>query len=154
MQEINKITEKLAGIIDIYAVPLNNIKKIENKVLTLFSTENVFHFNAALESISHNDSTEQTKAGKKHSHRNSFFIPGQSTEADRLLFKLSRYKVVIIIRDQDNTYNIIGDAQLGTQIEYEYNNSQNWNGTKGYQIEFKTDLLIPIKPINYPFTYI
>lgn len=154
MQEINKNAEKLAGNIDIYVVTLNNIKKFENKVLTLFSTDNVFHFNAALESISHNDATDQSKAGKKHSHKNSFFIPGQSIEADRLLFRLSRYKVVVIIRDQDNNYNIIGTPELGTQIEYEYNNSANWSGSKGYQIEFKTDLLTPIRPVNFPFTYI
>jgi hypothetical protein len=49
---------------------------------------------------------------------------------------------------------MIGTPELGTQIEYEYSNSANWTATKGYQIEFKTDLLTPIKPINYPFTYI
>jgi len=154
MQEINKNTEQLSGLVDIYAVPTVNIKKSENHTLYCYKQDNVFHFQASIESISHSDQAQKKDAGYLHNHKLTFFIPGQSHATDQILTKMKAYKYVVVVRDQDGYYYIIGGVELALDFEWEYANSANYSGVKGYNIQFSGNILSGMKTVNFPFLYI
>jgi len=154
MMEINKNTEQLSGLVDIYAVPTVNIKKIENHTLYCYKQDNVFHFMAAMESISHSDQVQKKDAGYLHNHKLSFFIPGQSHATDQILNKMKAYKYVVVVRDQQGNYFMIANVELNLDFEFEYANSANYSGVKGYNIQFSGNLLSGMKTVNFPFLYV
>lgn len=154
MQEVNKNTEQLSGLVDIYAVPTTNIMKIENKVVSCYNQDNVFRFMATMESISHQQNMEQTKPGQLHKPKISFYIPGQTTTNDKILNKMKIYKYVVVVRDQEGNHYLIGNIEQNLNLEYDYANSANYSGSKGYNIDFSGELTEGMKPVNYPFTYV
>lgn len=154
MQEVNKNTEQLSGLVDIYAIPTVNIRKLENKVLSCYTQDNIFRFHAAKESVSHQENIEPTKPGQLHKPKLSFFLPGQSAVTDKILNKIKVYKFVVVIRDQNADYYIIGNGEHNLNIEFEYSNPANWSGVKGYNIQFSGELINGMKAVNFPFTLI
>ncbi|MCX6231117.1 MAG: hypothetical protein NTZ33_06195 [Bacteroidetes bacterium] len=152
MQTINKNSEKLAGVVDLYAIPTTNIIKILNKDIFCLNQDEIYHFLCATESIVHSSSSEIKDAGQLFTNKVSAFIPGQHNSIDKTLTKLARYKFVVVVRNQDDTYIMIGDKEIGLNFKWNYSNSSNWSASVGYELSFLGENTFSQKLVNFPFS--
>ncbi|MFZ4401474.1 MAG: hypothetical protein ACOYO1_15670 [Bacteroidales bacterium] len=154
MQTINKNSEKLAGVVDLYAIPCSNVKKIENKQIFCSDINEIYQFICASESIAHNYTSENKESGQLFVNKVTAYMPGLDINIDKLFNKLKQYKFVVVIRNQDSQYIMIGDNQIGLVFEWNYVNTSNWSGSVGYELKFETNASSPHKLVNLPFVIV
>lgn len=77
------------------------------------------------------------------------FIPGD-IEAVRIdLEKMTRYKYVVWVQDNDGRQRIAGTVENGLRFTYKFSTTNRVSGLKGYDVEFygelsKPALLVPV----------
>jgi hypothetical protein len=78
-------------------------------------------------------------------------MPGQNISIDSSFNKLKRFTFVVVIRNQDGLYIMIGDNEIGLAFEWNYVNVSNFSGSVGYELKFENYTSSPHKQVNLPF---
>lgn len=152
MQEINKTLNQLSGHLEIIAVPLFNVIAVEGPILNIANDDFNYQLKCSTESIKYSAPTNKSKPGNSFRHSISGDIVGRSSENDKLLETMLRYRYIIVLKNWDGKYTRIGDPNQGLQFDFKYSTSPNPSGDKGYSIEFSGNTLSSQKPVNFPFT--
>jgi hypothetical protein len=151
MLVVTKTPDQLSGYVSILALPLFNIVSINAAQVTIRNPEANFELQCATETLQYNCPSAEAKPGKHFSHKVTGFIRGRNPANDKLLELMLRYRYIIVLRNLDGTYTLIGNLTHALAMNFEFTSSPDASASLGYTITFHGDTLSTSQPITLPF---
>lgn len=142
MKTIDRVKDFTPGIIsNLYAVPLYNIQKVISNTIYINNTDDYFKFNTAGGRAIANYEPIPSENGDYYNVTISAFIPGESTELNKILNHLRKFRYIVIYQESDETWRWVGTPDIGLRMSITYNSGSNSNPNKGYNLQFTGQLL-------------
>jgi hypothetical protein len=146
MITINRIKDFTPGILNLFAIPIYNIGKIENDVISLRNAIAYYQLVFANDSLKANYTPQKSDAGEYYQIDIEGFMPGESVVNTKILNIIRKYRFLVIYQESDGTYRWTGGMNAGLQMELDYNSGAGNDNAKGYSIRFTGVLLNHPKP--------
>jgi len=150
MQSINKISDQIPGLLNLYCIPIYNVSYISQGKTYIINPYHVYKFIFALDSLKLNSITINSEKGDHYNHQLNCFVPGEGTPENRVLAFLRRYTLLTIFQEADGTHRRLGNHATGLRLTYDYQSGNREEFSKGYSIQLSGLLLNTQQPCeNY-----
>lgn len=136
MLVVTKTPDQLSGYVSIFALPLFNVVSINAAQVTIRNPEANFELQCATETLQYNCPSAEAKPGKHFSHKVTGFIRGRNPANDKLLELMLRYRYIIVLRNLDGTWTLIGNLTHALAMNFEFTSSPDASASLGYTITF------------------
>ncbi len=146
MVTINRIKDFTPGILNLFAIPIYNIGKIEGDIISIKSATAYYNFVFANDSLKADYTPKKTERGEFYDINITGFIPGESVTNTKILNIIRRYRYLIVYQESDGTYRWAGGMNAGLQMDIKYSSGGGNDNNKGYAVSFSGILLTHPKP--------
>jgi hypothetical protein len=157
MKTINRQKFNLGGIAELYAVPIELLTAVASTAvagvyaITLSSTDEVYDISAISETIQATEEPKTSSAGNYFEHQISATIAKDTPELSLALLDLYGRRLIIIYRDQNDRFKMVGSATEAIRLSYRKNSGAKIADLQNIPLVFEGRTLTPSKFIENPF---
>ena len=150
MKQLNKPSENMGGLLNIWAVPTTDYY-LSGKTVTFSNTENIYQLYCSPDSLQFSETLKRTDAGIHYNTIVSGFAPKDSEELQTALQYIESRKWIVIFRDGNGYFKIAGNYGEALKLSSGLNTGRNTSDRAGCKIEFSGKLKNRAVFIDNPF---
>lgn len=136
MKTITKQSD-LGGILSLYLIPSHLISSISAETVSLVIPDALYEICCATDSIQHNSSISENKAGILYLQTITAILPGTNIDGLATLHSLSYYKLVAILQSSSGSYYRIGNKSESLKLSLDYFSGKETQDRNGYTFTLK-----------------
>lgn len=145
MKTVRTAPDALPGLLEIYAIPLHNIQKLNGTSIFIFNHSDYYKIIFSHDSLQH--LVKQSLEGNNvFLHSIGGFVFGSDVYNQSLFEEMSSLNHMLVLRNDDGTWKRIGDKDTGLAFEFDFNTD-----TPGLSFAFTGTLRHNSLPASLPF---
>jgi len=158
MKSLSRQKNNIGGIARLYAVPIELLTAIVPSstpgayAITLSSTEEVYDISAISESIQATEEPKPSSAGYYFEHQIRATIAKDTPELSLALLDLYGRRLVIIYRDQNDRYKLVGTMTEAMRLGYRKDTGAKISDLQQAPLVFEGRTSSPARFIDDPFS--
>ena len=149
METINK-NHELGGNLELYIIPGHLIGSISGLNISYADVDPTVEIKCSAESIRYIYKSSITASGTLYEHTVTALVTGRDEQNELLLQKLSKCRLMVILRDSTGQYWRLGDQSEGLKLTVEFDSAADPSASNGYTITISGFLINPPVKANFP----
>jgi hypothetical protein len=150
MKEIQKPSDNLGGLLNLWAIP-KSAYTLNGKVITFNDTSEIYGIYFTAETLSVKETPKETKSRNHYKTDVSGFIPHNSESVHNAIVDMEGKSYVVLIQDGNGYYRLAGDNSYPLRIKANLVSGKLVSDRSGYQINFIGDTVNRAVFVNNPF---
>ena len=150
MKQLNKPSDNLGGLLQIWAVPPDDIT-ISINTANFKTTANIIEMYCSPGSISFTEKESQEKYGLGYKNELNAFIPKDSPETQAIINDMIGRKWVVIMLDQNEQFKVAGTPEIPLRVAFDLDTGADTADRNCHTVSFYGTQISKAKFIADPF---
>ena len=150
MKKLNKPTDNLGGVLKMWAIPVADFY-LTGDTISFSSIDDVVEIYCSPDSISYEETSDQSEAGIYYNVTIKGFVPSDSDESRKILSEMEQRPFAVVFCDGNQNYRLAGNGFYPLRMKFDFFTGRTTSERSGFEITFSGKTLNMVVSIQNPF---